>query len=178
MRSVSPLALAGLLLAASCSTDSPSPEPSPVGSPTGDPDLWRTDPEEPYAFVTPVPPLEPTPIDGTYHRDFTPGSKPVPCRRCAPYRLDRGPSTFELTEGRFRLVHQGNDFRSQGHYLVEGERLILFNDPECPTTRGVYRWHIEGELLLTLDEVDDPCPFDFLRARYLAAAPWEAVFGV
>jgi hypothetical protein len=55
--------------------------------------------------------------------------------------------------------------------------LTLFNDPVCPETRGVYGWSLQGELL-SLEEVDDPCPFDFLRARYLSAAPWEAVFGV
>lgn len=176
MRSLTPVAMAALLVAASCSTGSPTPEPGGEASPTGDPDLWRTDPSEPYAFVTPVPPLAPTPIDGTYHRDFTPGSKPIPCRRCAPFRLDRGPSTLELTEGRFQILHEGNAFRTQGHYQVEGPRLILFNDPVCPETRGVYRWDLEGELL-ALEEVEDPCPFDLLRARYLTAAPWEGVFG-
>lgn len=169
MRSGVPVALAALLLAVSCSRESPSPEPSP----TGDPTLWREEASEPYPFVTPVPPTSPTPIDGLYRRDFREGSDPIPCRRCAPFRLDRGPSTLELTEGRFQIVHEGNAFRTQGHYLVDGERLILFNDPVCPKTRGVYRWLLEGGRL-TLDEVDDPCPFDFLRARYLAAAPWEA----
>jgi hypothetical protein len=176
MRSLAPVALAALLLSASCSTGPPSTGPGPETSPTGDPDLWRTDPSEPYAFVTPVPPLEGTPIDGTYFRDFTPGSKPIPCRRCAPYRLDRGPSTLEMSEGRFQVIHEGNDYRTEGHYLVDGRRLILFNDPECPETRGVYRWGLEGGLL-QLEEVDDPCPFDLLRARYLSAAPWEAIYG-
>jgi hypothetical protein len=168
-------ALAALLLATACSEEGTT-VPRPQPSPTGDPELWRTDPEEPYAFVTPVPPLAPTPIDGTYHRDFTPGSEPIPCRRCAPFRLDRGPSTLELAEGRFQLIHEGNDFRTQGHFLVHEERLILFNDPVCPETRGVYRWRLEGGLL-ALDQVDDPCPFDLLRARYLTAAPWEGVYG-
>jgi hypothetical protein len=121
--------------------------------------------------------LEPTSIDGTYHRDFTPGSKPIPCRRCAPFRLDRGLSTLEFAEGRFQMLHQGNGFRTQGHYLVDGPKLILFNDPECPTTRGIYRWEVQEGLLLRLEDVEDPCPFDLLRARYLTAAPWEAVFG-
>ena len=174
MRSLAPLALAGLL---ACSTGSPSPQPSPAASPTGDPELWRTDPSEPFAFVTPVPPLRPTAIDGTYHRDFTPGGKPIPCRRCAPYRLDRGLATLELLGGRFQVLHEGNAFRTQGHYLVAAQRLTLFNDPVCPETRGVYRWDLQGQFL-SLEEVDDPCPFDILRARYLTTAPWEAIFGV
>jgi len=172
------VALAALLVAVSCSSGSPDPaRPSPAASPTGDPELWRTDPSEPFAFVTPVPPLRPTAIDGTYHRDFTPGGRPIPCRRCAPYRLDRGLATLELVGGRFQVLHEGNAFRTQGHYLVAGQRLTLFNDPVCPEIRGVYGWSLQGELL-SLEEVDDPCPFDFLRARYLSAAPWEAVFGV
>lgn len=172
------MALAALLLAVSCSTGSPgSTTPSPAGSPTGDPELWRTDPAEPYPFATPIPPLRPTAIDGTYYRDFTPGDRPIPCRRCPPYRLDRGPSTLELEQGRFQVIHEGNAFRSRGHYLVDGRTLILFNDPVCPTTSGEYRWDLGDGLLLTLEEVQDPCPFDRLRARYLSVAPWEAVFG-
>ena len=174
MRSLTVGALIWALLGAACA---PEPQPGARPSPTGDPELWRTDPEEPYAFTTPVPPLVPTPIDGTYYRDFTPGSKPIPCRRCAPFRLDRGPSTLEMLEGRFQMIHEGNGFRSQGHYLVHGRRLILFNDPVCPETRGLYRWEVQDGLLLTLTVIDDPCPFDLLRARYLSAAPWEAVFG-
>ena len=138
--------------------------------------LWRTNPAEPYAFVTPVPPVKATAADGTYHRDFTPGSRPIPCQRCAPYRLDRGLSTLELAKGRFEIFHKGNGFRTSGHYLVEDDRLILLNDPVCPETRGVYRWSLQGPLL-TLDELEDPCPFDALRARYLSVAPWEAVYG-
>jgi hypothetical protein len=175
MRVSTAWALVGLLLAASCTQEAASPSAPGASrpSPTGDPELWRTDLEEPYAFTTPVPPLAATPIDGTYGRDFSEGTEPIPCRRCAPYRLDRGPSTLELDAGRFRVDHQSNAFGSQGHYLVEGHELILFNDPECPTTRGVYRWELQGGTL-TLEEVDDPCPFDLLRARYLMAAPWQA----
>ena len=170
MRRALSIAAAGLVLAVACSDASPRPEPSP----TGDPELWRTDPSEPYAFTTPVPPRVPTPIDGSFQRNYEEGSDPIPCRRCAPFRLDRGPSTLEMAEGRFQIVHEGNGFRTQGHFLVDGPRLILFNDPVCPKTRGLYTWALEDGLL-TLNEVDDPCPFDLLRARYLVAAPWEAV---
>jgi hypothetical protein len=163
-------ALVVLLLAASCSDGATT---SPQPSPSGDPDLWRTDPSEPYAFVTPVPPLAPTPIDGTYRRDFRQGSDPIPCARCAPFRLDRGEATLELREGRYRVVQEASRFSSEGHYLVDGSRLILFNDPNCPDTRGLYTWSLD-EGALKLQVVEDPCAFDLLRARYLAAAPWLA----
>lgn len=161
-------ALAGVLLVASCSSGTPAPE----ASPTGDPVLWRTDPSEPYPFVTPVPPGSPTPIDGLYHRNFLGGSEPIPCRRCAPFRLDRGEATLELEEGRYRVLHEASGFQSEGHFLVDGDRLVLFNDPNCPETRGMYDWEVEGASL-TLEAVEDPCAFDLLRARYLSAAPWR-----
>ncbi len=160
-------ALAALLLAVSCGHGAPSPE----ASPTGDPGLWRTAREEPYPFTTPIPPRSATPVDGLYARDFSEGSEPIPCRRCAPYRLDRGAATLELREGRFRVVQEENLFSTEGHFVVDGDRLILFNDPVCPETRGVYAWTLEGSSL-SLRVVDDLCPFDLLRARYLGAAPW------
>lgn len=167
MRGVAPFVLAGFLLAASCTGGDPAPE----ASPTGDPTRWRTDASEPYPFVTPVPPRSPTRIDGLYHRNFLGGSEPIPCRRCAPFRLDRGEATLELEEGRYRVLHEASGFQTQGHFLVDGDRLVLFNDPNCPETRGLYDWELEGGSL-TLEAVADPCAFDLLRARYLSAAPW------
>ena len=159
---------ASLVVLAGCSEPA-QVQPSPTESTSGA--AWRTDDSEPYPFVTPVPPRAPTPVDGTYERNLPDGSKPIPCRRCAPFRLDRGRAVLELAEGRYHLNHEAADFRTYGHYLVSGDRLELFNDPNCPETRGLYRWtRASGEL--TLDVVRDPCPFDLLRARYLTAAPW------
>jgi hypothetical protein len=142
-------------------------------APTGDPEAWRTDPAEPYPFTLPVPRREPTPVDGTYGRNHRQGSDPIPCARCAPYRLDRGQATLRLDAGRFEIEHPGSRFRSVGHYVVEGDRLVLFNDPNCPEVRGTYRWAANGDTL-SLDAVDDPCAFDLLRARYFSASPWTA----
>jgi hypothetical protein len=168
MRRKAAAALVALLLAAGCTSD----RPSASGQATGDPSSWRTDEAEPYPFVTPVPPRSPTPLDGLYHRDYAQGSEPIPCRRCAPFRLDRGDSTLELREGRYYVIHELADFSTRGHYVVEGDRLELFNDPNCPETRGQYTWQLQGDSLV-LDAVEDPCAFDLLRARYLSAAPWE-----
>jgi hypothetical protein len=157
------------LLLAACSGGSPG---TVRESPTGDPELWRTDPDEPYPFTTPVPPRAPTPVDGTYIRTYEEGTKPIPCRRCAPYRLDRGVADLELRAGRYRLVHEANAFTASGHFVIQGDRFELFNDPTCPETRGVYRWRVDGGTL-TLQAIQDHCAFDLLRARYLSAAPWE-----
>jgi len=163
--------VAGLLIA--CSTGT-AEAPRGTPSPTGDPEMWRDAPgQEPYPFVTPVPPLAGTPIDGVYRRDYEAGSDPIPCRRCAPYRLNSGLAVLTLREGRFRVEHPAWAFFSAGHYFVEGARLVLVNDPNCPQTRGIYRWALEGGSL-SLEVLEDDCAFDLLRARYLSAAPWRA----
>jgi hypothetical protein len=169
MNGMASMALAALLLASSCTSEGSSPAPQA----TGDASSWRTDEAEPYPFVTPIPARTPTAVDGTYHRNYTQGSEPIPCRRCAPFRLDRGDSTLEFRQGRYYVTHELADFSTRGHYLVQGDRMELFNDPNCPETRGEYAWRIEGGLL-TLESIDDPCAFDLLRARYLSAAPWES----
>lgn len=174
MRTPAAVLVALALLAAACSSG--RADPSPAASPTGDPGLWRTQPEEPYPFVTPIPPMAATPIDGTYQRDLTAdqgGGPPIPCRRCAPYRLDRGLAVLELEAGRYRLVQEASAFRSGGHYLVDGDRIVLFNDPNCSDVRGRYRWSLSSGRL-SLEVLDDPCAYDLLRARYFSAAPWEA----
>lgn len=169
MRGPAALALAGLLLASSCTSEAPSEG----AASTGDPAAWRTDEAEPYPFVTPIPPSAPTPLDGLYHRNYLQGSEPIPCRRCAPFRLDRGDATLEMRRGRYYVIHELADFTTRGHYVIQGDRLELFNDPNCPETRGEYTWALEGDSL-TLEAIEDPCAFDLLRARYLSAAPWEA----
>lgn len=162
---------AGLVLLAACSSPAAAPRDHP--SPTEDPSLWRRDRGEPYPFVTPIPPRAPTPVDGVYLRDYRRGSEPILCRRCAPYRLDSGPATLTLREGRYRVEQQASAFTSGGHYIVDDDRLLLINDPNCPETRGVYRWDVGGGAL-SLEVIEDGCAFDLLRARYLSAAPWEA----
>jgi hypothetical protein len=123
--------------------------------------------------VTPIPPLADTPIDGVYRRDYRAGSEPIPCRRCAPYRLNSGTAILTFREGRFIVDHPAWEFTSGGHYFVDGGRLVLVNDPNCPQTRGVYSWALKGGSL-SLEVLEDDCAFDLLRARYLSAAPWTA----
>jgi hypothetical protein len=144
---------------------------------------------EPYPYDQPAPPRQTTPIDGSYARRITieqAGGRPVYCRRCAPYRRDAGRYTLAFEEGRFRVrftpVPPGPlcadclrppGFAAIGHYRVSGDRLTMFNDPNCTHTTGVYGWSLE-EARLRLDEVDDPCPYDRLRAKFLTATEWLA----
>lgn len=171
MKRVIVAVLAAAMLTA-CSEE-PAVAPRDTASPTGDPDRWRDAPEqEPYPFVTPIPPLAETRIDGVYTRTL-PGPDPIPCRRCAPYRLDSGPATLTLAEGRFMVEQPLSRFTSRGHYFVDGDRILLINDPNCPQTEGVYRWQLRAGTL-SLEVVEDDCSFDLLRARYFSAAPWTA----
>lgn len=95
------------------------------------------------------------------------------CTRCPPYRLELGDrNTLVLHHGVFRVRHDATTWESAGHYLVEGGRVTFFNDPNCPTVRGVYRWREAGGAL-SLATVDDDCAFDGLRERYLTATAWS-----
>ncbi|MDQ4065586.1 MAG: hypothetical protein M3161_06015 [Actinomycetota bacterium] len=147
-------------------------EPSP---------LWLTSTAEPYPFQTPIPPLEATAIDGTYVRSVparVAGSS-VPCRRCAPYRIEIGTTTLELSEGRYLISHRApgkpdsSQFATKGHFTISDDEIVLFNDANCPETRGTYRWSLDEERL-TFEAIDDPCPFSDLRQRFFTALPWEA----
>ena len=135
------------------STD-PAPSPSPVtlvkiGGVFGAvPDREITDPTLlPYPFMSPTPEPEVTEIDGTYLRTLTldevGGARiglPYRCLRCPPYRIDAGVSTLVLHEGAYYLDHQLSNFRTMGSFVVQGDRLTLFNDANCPQTPGVYEW--------------------------------------
>jgi hypothetical protein len=146
-------------------------------------------PGEPYPYDRPAPPRAPTPIDGTYVRRITieqAGGRPVYCRRCAPYRRDAGRSTITFDEGRlfvrFRPVAPGPlcseclrppDFSATAHYRVSGDRLTIFNDANCTHTPGVYRWSLDGGRM-RLEELDDPCPYVRLRAKFLTVTSWRS----
>jgi hypothetical protein len=159
---------------ASCSSPEPTAAPTVAAQPT--PPVSR-----PYPYTKPTPPAEPTAADGTYARSVTEkkaGGR-GPCRRCPPYRLEVGTSTLSLQAGVFRITNQVReagaiDWRSVGHYTVSGDEIVFFNDPNCPQTRGTYRWSVSGTRL-TFDVIEDDCAFGGLRWRYLMASPWAVV---
>ncbi|HVM11630.1 MAG TPA: hypothetical protein VM638_04020 [Actinomycetota bacterium] len=161
---------AALILAACPAGEEPSPTPS----------VGPTAVSRPYPYTTPTPPAEPTEIDGWYARqvgkDVAGG--PGPCRRCPPYRLEVGTATLSFDRGVFRVTNDPAEegalaWKSVGHYEVEGHEVVIFNDPNCPTARGRYRWALAGGEL-TLEVVQDDCAFGGLRWRYLTAAAWTA----
>ncbi|HEX2766531.1 MAG TPA: hypothetical protein VHR55_07860 [Candidatus Limnocylindria bacterium] len=169
------IALATLALLVACGATMPTggpSEPLPSASPTAAAPDWRAVPEEPYPFVTPVPALAPTAIDGEWDREPTDPSTGsiVACVRCAPYPKDRSRSLLRLELGRWEVIHGEPGYRGYGHYVVEGDRITLFNDPECGTESGSYRWKIDDDRL-TLTEIDDPCAFG-QRARDLTDRAW------
>jgi hypothetical protein len=135
---------------------------------------WKDCPEEPYPFSTPLPPVEPTAIDGTYTREvgedlaWAPGK----CKRCPPYRLEPGTETLTFDRGRFFVAHEAPGFTSSGHFWQEGSQIRLFNDASCTQFEGLYEWTVTDDML-HLEAIDDECPFTQLRQRYLMAKDWS-----
>jgi len=170
----------------------PAPTPSPqvrrvelvkIGGVFGAiPDREIHDPRLlPYPFGSPTPPPEATPIDGTYLRTLRLGEVggariglPYRCLRCPPYRIDAGVSTLIFARGAYYLHHHLSGFRTMGSYVVEGDRVTLFNDANCPKGFGVYRFERTGQGL-RLDVVEDDCPYSGERALDLMRTPWTRV---
>lgn len=127
----------------------------------------------PFPYTTPLPPLVATPLDGVYRKiDPTPGT-PVPCRRCPDYLPAPGEWRLQFDRGIYRIYYTGTSWRSVGSFTVDGDRLLIFNDPTCHELVGAYTWRLDGDML-TLEEIDDPCAID-LRALNLTTQPWMRV---
>jgi len=77
-------------------------------------------------------------------------------------------------EGRYFLHHYLSGFKASGHYAVDGDRIRLFNDPNCSSMAGLYRWHVDRGSL-TFKVIDDPCAFKDERSRDLMIRPWVLV---
>lgn len=143
--------------------DTPPPRPPVTPTTTG----RRL---EPYPFTTPLPPPTPTILDGVYTREAPFIGTPTPCRRCAPYRAEGGVWTLTLDAGAFRVSHNGTNFQGIGSFTVSGNRLTLFNDPNCHLDVGQYTWEMDGRSLI-LTPVEDSCGFK-LRAKNLGSGAW------
>ena len=165
----------------------PSGSPSPVtllrvgGLPIANIRVELTKELEPHDFAGTVPPEEPTPVDGLYLRivklEELGGPRiglPVRCFRCLPFRISPGLETLTLYHGRFYLEHQTSGFRALGHFQVDGDRIRFFNDPNCSSTEGTYRWAKRGGTL-RFRVVDDPCPFEDERSDDFEYSPWIRV---
>jgi hypothetical protein len=135
----------------------------------------------PYPFTAPAPEPVATEIDGTYMLILTlddlggaSHALPFPCRRCLPYARDPGVMTLIFFQGAYFVDHQMSSFHSTGHYEVDGDRLTLFNDPNCSRTEGSYTWELRGGAL-NLDAIDDPCAYEGESAVDLATNDWTKI---
>ncbi len=136
-------------------------------------DLSTTIEIPPFPYGAPLPPPLPSVLDGLYSKMVPLEGTPVPCKRCAGYRLEGGLWTLYFDKGMFRVFQQDTDFETVGSFVVSGNRLTLFNDPYCDEelkTMGIYQWTLEGSTL-TLAALDDGCSIH-LRAKNLTSAPW------
>lgn len=119
----------------------------------------------PFAYLTPLPELAASPLDGLYAKVNQSWPQWWKCLRCADYRAAGGIWKLQFDKGVMRIFYEVNGWRSISSYTVEGNRLYLFNDPYCPEHVGEYQWSVaDGQL--ELRTVNDPCSFD-LRAENL-----------
>ena len=135
----------------------------------------------PYPFMSPTPPPDPSVLDGTYLRTLTlrdvGGARiglPYRCLRCPPFRIDAGVSTLIFTRGAYYLHHQLSGFRTMGSFVIEGDRVTLFNDANCPQTPGIYAFELTAHGL-RFRVVEDECPFSGERSFDLLVRPWTRV---
>jgi hypothetical protein len=136
---------------------------------------------KPYPYATPTPAPVPTEIDGTYMLILTledlggaNDALPFPCRRCLPYARDPGVMTLIFFDGAYFVDHQMSGFHGIGNYEVDGDRLTLFNDPNCSRVSGTYTWRIEGRSL-RLEAAEDTCAYEGERATDLTSDAWTKI---
>lgn len=126
----------------------------------------------PYPYTTPLPPANSTVLDGTYvELDPIQGTR-VPCRRCPPYPPEGGVWKLNLDKGIFRLYHEFTGWHTLGSFAILEDRIVLFNDPHCYETVGVYAWRVdEGQLVFEV--IEDGCGTD-LRTKRFTHLPWTS----
>lgn len=137
------------------------------------PDLSTIIEVPPFPYSSPLPPSLPSALDGLYSRRVPFEGTPVPCKRCAGYRLEGGLWTLYLNKGVFKVFQQDTDFQAVGSFVASGNHLTVFNDPFCEedlTMVGSYTWEMDDNSL-TLSTIQDPCSIG-LRARNLTLTRW------
>ena len=124
----------------------------------------------PYPHTAPLPAREPTALDGIYTKFDPKKAPPVPCRRCPDYEPQGGIWKLNLDNGIFRIFHESTGWRSIGSFVIDGNRLQVFNDPCCMEVRGFYRWNL-AQGRLNLKVIEDKCAIG-QRAKNLTKLPW------
>lgn len=128
---------------------------------------------QPFPYSQPLPPPVPSVIDGLYTRTIPFEGTPVPCKRCAGYRLEGGVWSLYLNNGVFKLFQQDTNFEAVGSFAVSNDRVTFFNDPYCEedlTMVGTYAWQKNGDTL-AFQTIGDACSIG-LRAKNLTATNW------
>jgi len=124
----------------------------------------------PYPHTAPLPARVPTALDGTYTKFDPKKTAPVPCRRCPDYVPQGGIWKLNLDKGIFRIFHESTGWRSLGSFVIDGNRVQVFNDPCCIKVKGSYRWTlVQGRL--SLQVVEDKCAIG-QRAKNLTKLSW------
>ena len=126
----------------------------------------------PFPHTAPLPPPAPSVVDGTYTKVDPQKTPPVPCRRCPDYVPEGGTWKLHLSEGVFRIFHEFSGWRSIGSFVVEENKVRLFNDPTCMEVTGSYLWALETGRL-SLQVIKDECAIG-MRAKNLIKQPWRS----
>jgi hypothetical protein len=124
----------------------------------------------PWPYTEPLPEPAHTPLDGTYVKTDESPAPHIPCKRCPDWLREGGVWMLSLDRGIYRVYHPATGWRSLGSYRVSGDRVRVFNDPNCTDVAGEYRWALAGDALV-FEEVGDPCSIH-LRADNLTHQPW------
>ena len=178
--------IAVLLLVMACSSQpavtgvqQDGPEMLAAASPAAD--AWSALLQNiPFPYSIPLPPPQPSLLDGTYVKAEPILAESVPCMRCPDYAPEAGIWKLNLDKGVYRIYHEATDWRSIGSFTAFFDRtsyqqvnqLVLFNDPHCPGVVGLYNWQLEdGNLTLTV--VGDTCSMG-LRAANFTHMSWLA----
>ena len=125
---------------------------------------------KPYPYATSLPTDQSTAVDGLYVKFETKEAPPIPCRRCPDYKPEGGWWKMSLRRGVFRIFHPDSGWKSLGTFVVNGNRIVLSNDPVCPAVSGVYRWEFTTETIRFF-AVEDKCSAG-LRAKNISHMPW------
>ena len=147
----------------------------------------------PYPYTTPLPPTQPTILDGIYtkfdskqsgHDPLPEGGVLMPHPRRegvfwlkpVPYPLEGGAWMLQLDKGIFRVFHETTGWRTLGSFTVSADRIEFFNDPHCYDTVGIYTWKLEASQL-TLKAIKDECDGRVLgggglRVMNFTSHPW------
>ena len=124
----------------------------------------------PYPYATSIPADHATAADGLYVKFEIKETPPIPCRRCPDYKPEGGWWKMSLRKGIFRIYHPDSGWKSIGTFVVNGNRIVLSNDPVCPAISGVYRWELATETI-AFSVVEDKCSAG-LRAKNMSHMPW------